>query len=88
MNAERAPLGFTHIVLGIMKPWGMSSSTWDFTVSHLEELGLFPGRTLTRLGSTGPRGAVIFWVMGSRVALSRDLARAILVRQWPHRTEV
>jgi len=43
------------------------------------ELGIFPGQVVIRKGSLGPRSAVIVLAGGSRVALSWNVASAILL---------
>jgi len=46
---------------------------------RLEELGLFTGQVVTKMGSLGPLGPVYVTVGDSTVALSIETARSVLV---------
>ena len=71
--------GGRHIIAWVARPCNLSDALWQATCFRLEELGIFPGQTLEKTGSLGPAGAVIVRVGGSRVAVSRELARSILI---------
>lgn len=76
----RAPAGSNLRVAHILRPTRFSDRVWRLSVLRLEELGVFPGQIVERVGSAGPGGAVIIKAGGSRVALSKELAEVVLVR--------
>lgn len=75
--------GGRYEVAWMARPQALSDASWRSTLSRLEELGLFPGETVEKVGSLGPLGAVIVKAAGSRVAVSRDIAASILVTPLP-----
>lgn len=68
------------MVAGVARPARMKGRTWTASLLRLEELGIFPGQSMERTGSTGAPGSAVVKVGGSRVALSRDIAESVLVR--------
>ena len=77
---SRAPSGQPLHVIRVMRPAKLEDRVWHMSLLRLEELGIFPGQVVENLGSAGQFGALILRAGGSRVALSRDLAEAVLVR--------
>jgi Fe2+ transport system protein FeoA len=80
LSLERAREGVRYRVALIARPESLNDRTWQGAVLRLEELGMFAGEMLEKSGSLGPLAAIIVKVGGSRVAVSRDLARSVLLR--------
>ena len=74
------PLWTPSTVLSVIRPAGMDPETWRITASRLEELGVFLGVTIEKVGTLGPAGPVILKAMGCKVAVSKDVAGLIIVR--------
>lgn len=47
--------------------------------SHLEQMGVHPGDTISVAGAGAFRGPVLIEVHGSRIALGRGVARKVIV---------
>lgn len=73
--------GSRYRIMWMARPGHAGDDLWRATLLRLEELGLFKGALLEKAGSLGLFGAVIVKAAGSRVAVSRDLARSILVKE-------
>lgn len=76
---SRAPVGPALQVVRVLRPVAVGDRTWELSILRLEELGIFPGQEVQKLGSTGPRGATILKAGGTRVALSRELSGVVMV---------
>jgi len=77
------PQGRRYIVESLRRPAGAGPASWDTTVSRLEELGVMPGETVEKVGTLSPAGPVVVRVLGSKVALSKDVADLVIVRPAP-----
>ena len=78
-TVSTVPRGSRCIVLTVIHPARVDPDTWRDTSAHLEELGLLPGEVIQKIGSSGPAGPIILRCMGSKVAISREVARSIVV---------
>lgn len=79
-SLSRAALHVPLRVVLVVRPARLDKRTWSSSVLRLEELGVFLGQVVEKTGSPGQPGAAILKVGGSRVALSRELAGAVMVR--------
>jgi Fe2+ transport system protein FeoA len=74
------PRGSRCVVLRVVRPGGMDPESWKIALSHLEELGLLAGEEVRNIGSLFPGGPFILRCMGSKVAISGEVAGLIVVR--------
>ncbi|HHW18132.1 MAG TPA: ferrous iron transport protein A [Firmicutes bacterium] len=80
MGLHRTLPGRSYEVVRILGTKDVDGVRRQYTAFRLEELGIYPGQTVRRLGSRRPGRTVIVEVLGCRVALSTDLARNVLVK--------
>ncbi len=81
LSLAMAPPGVGFRVARIIRPSHLNDRLWQGSLLRLEELGIFQGQSVEKAGVLGPLGAVIVKAGGSRVAVSRELAGAIMVRR-------
>lgn len=80
VSLEGARPGRLYTIVALAQSGDLERSSISALSSRLEELGFFPGKTLAKLSDLGAGGTVIVRIVGSRVALSHEVARSILVK--------
>lgn len=80
VTLESCPLGRSYQVRAIIRPANLDDRAWRLSLSRIEELGLFPGQIVEKLGSIGRGNTVTIRVGGSRVAISGEIASVIMIR--------